>query len=74
MERISRKGFGFCSISHKSFQTYRISNRSSSVFFVRSVVNSTEFGLKCLPPFFGLRGFGLLRESEEIKDRVGEAG
>ena len=35
MERIYRKGFGFCLISHKSFQTHRIINRSSSVFSVR---------------------------------------
>jgi hypothetical protein len=46
MERIYRKGFGFCLISHKSFQTHRIINRSSSVFSVRSVVNSAVFGLK----------------------------
>ena len=44
MERIDRKGFGFCLISHKSFQTHRIINRSSSVFSVRSVVNSAVFG------------------------------
>jgi hypothetical protein len=46
MERIYRKGFGFCLISHKSFQTHRIINRSSSVCSVRSVVNSAVFGLK----------------------------
>jgi hypothetical protein len=45
MERIDRKGFGFCLISHKSFQTHHIINRSSSVFSVRSVVNSAVFGL-----------------------------
>jgi len=43
MERIYRKGFGFCLISHKSFQTHRIINRSSSVFSVRSVVSSAGF-------------------------------
>ena len=42
MERIYRKGFGFCLISHKSFQTHRIINRSS-VFSVRSVVSSAGF-------------------------------
>jgi hypothetical protein len=47
MERIYRKGFGFCSISHKSFQTYRIINKSSSV---RSVVNSAGFGFNKFPP------------------------
>jgi len=45
MEKIYRKGFGFCLISHKSFQTHRIINRSSSVSSVRSVVNSAGFGL-----------------------------
>jgi hypothetical protein len=44
MEMIDRKGFGFCLISHKSFQTHRIINKSSSVFYVRSVVNSAVFG------------------------------
>ena len=42
MERIYRKGFGFRLISHRSFQTYRIINRSSSV---SSVVSSAGFGL-----------------------------
>jgi hypothetical protein len=46
MERFDRKGFGFCLISHKSFQTHRIINRSSSVCSVRSVVNSAVFGIK----------------------------
>ena len=45
MEKIYRKGVGFCLISHKSFQTHRIINRSSSVFSVRSVVSSAGFGL-----------------------------
>jgi len=45
MERINRKGFGFCLISHKSSQTHRIINRSTSVSSVRSVVSSAGFGL-----------------------------
>ena len=48
-ESIYRKGFGFCLISHKSFQTHRIINRSSSVFSVRSVVSSAGFRLKNTP-------------------------
>ena len=50
MERIYRKGFGICSISHKSFQSYRIINTSSSVSSVRSVVNSAGLGFNKFPP------------------------
>jgi hypothetical protein len=35
MEKIYRNGFGCCLISHKSFQTHRIINCSSSVSSVR---------------------------------------
>ena len=35
MERIYRKGFGCCLMSHKFFQPHRIINRSSSVSSVR---------------------------------------
>jgi hypothetical protein len=45
MEKIYKKGFGFRLISHKSFQTHRIINRSSSVSSVSSVVSSAGFGL-----------------------------